>query len=74
LEQAGVAADAREVTARAATGAFATLSLDEARAALLATHVDTEPLNQEHGFPARLVAPTRRGYHWIKWTNELVVS
>jgi hypothetical protein len=74
MARAGVAEDAREITCHAVTGAFATLSVEEAREALIATHVGNEALNEAHGFPARLVAPTRRGYHWIKWMSELVVS
>ncbi len=74
LGRAGIAGDAREVTCRAVTGAFVVLSVEEARGALIATHVGTETLNDAHGFPARLVAPTRRGYHWIKWMSEVVVS
>ncbi len=74
LEHAGVLDGAREVTFRVITGAAAILSLEDAREALIATYVGDEPLNQAHGFPTRLVAPTRRGYHWIKWMNQIVVS
>lgn len=74
LERAGATHDARQVTCRATTGAVAVLSMEEARLALVATHIGTEVLDGDHGFPARLVAPTRRGYHWIKWMSELVVS
>ncbi len=74
LERAGVAPDARQVTFRAMTDYVAVLSLDEARGGLIATHVGGGVLSQVHGFPARMVAPTRRGYHWVKWLEELVVS
>ena len=37
----------------------------------LATHVGGEPLSHSHGAPARLVAPNRRGYDWVKWVTEL---
>jgi hypothetical protein len=74
LERAGAGGDARQVTCHGLTGAFAVLSMEEAREALIATRVGGEKLSEAHGFPARLVAPTRRGYHWIKWMSELVVS
>ena len=38
------------------------LPLDEARRALVATHVGGEALSHAHGFPLRLVAPERRGF------------
>src|SRR5205823_5298212 len=41
------------------------LPLDEARRALVATHVGGEALSHAHGFPLRLVAPERRGFQWI---------
>lgn len=34
---------------------------------LLATHVGGEPISHGHGAPARLVAPGRRGFQWVKW-------
>jgi hypothetical protein len=74
LDQAGADGDARQVTCIGVTGAFVVLSMEEAREALVATRVDNERLIAVHGFPARLVAPTRRGYHWIKWMSELAVS
>ena len=49
------------------------LPLEEARAALLATHIDEEPLSYEHGFPLRLVAPGRRGFEWVKWITRIEV-
>ena len=33
----------------------------------LVTHVGGEPLSPGHGFPARIVAPGRRGFWWVKW-------
>lgn len=49
------------------------LPLAEARRALLATHVDSEPLAHAHGFPLRLVAPERRGFQWIKWLTTIEI-
>ncbi len=33
----------------------------------LAVAVGDEPLSIGHGFPARIVAPERRGFWWVKW-------
>jgi DMSO/TMAO reductase YedYZ molybdopterin-dependent catalytic subunit len=49
------------------------LPLEEARAALLATHVEDEPLSYDHGFPLRLVAPGHRGMEWVKWLARVEV-
>ena len=55
------------------TGYRWTLPLDEARAAVLATHVGGEQLSHDHGAPLRLVAPGRRGFEWVKWVVRVEV-
>lgn len=40
----------------------------------LATHVGGRPLSAGHGFPARIVAPDRRGFWWVKWVVEIRTS
>ena len=74
LELAGVDAEARSIRAISATGYSRRFGLGEAEGMLLATHVGGERLSSGHGFPARLVAPTRRGYHWVKWVERIEVS
>lgn len=74
LDAAGIDAGARQVTVRAVTGWYATLGVDEARDALLATHVAGRPLPHANGAPCRLVAPNRRGLEWVKWVTEVVVT
>jgi DMSO/TMAO reductase YedYZ molybdopterin-dependent catalytic subunit len=49
------------------------LPIEEARSALLATHVGEDQLSHEHGFPLRLVTPGRRGFEWVKWITRVEV-
>jgi len=55
------------------TGYRWSLPIDEAEDALLATHVGGERLSHGHGAPARLVAPDRRGFQWVKWVTRVEV-
>ncbi len=73
LDRAGVAEGARWVRFRSVTGYRWSLPLEEARGALLATHVGGEALSHGHGFPLRLVAPGRRGFQWVKWVEAVEV-
>ena len=73
LDQAVLHADARYVSFISVTSYRWSLPLAEARGALLATHIDQEPLSHEHGFPLRLVAPGRRGFEWVKWITRVEV-
>jgi DMSO/TMAO reductase YedYZ molybdopterin-dependent catalytic subunit len=72
LEEAGLA-ERSWVRLRGVSGYFGDFSLAEARDMLLATHVGGETLNHWHGFPLRAVAPTRRGWFWVKWLTEVEV-
>lgn len=55
------------------TGYRWSLPIEEAREALLATHVGGERLSHGHGRPLRLVAPGRRGFQWVKWVERVDV-
>jgi hypothetical protein len=59
---------------RSVTGYRWSLPIEEAHDALLATHVDNRRLSHGHGGPARLVAPGRRGFQWVKWVEEVRVT
>ena len=71
---ARAAPGARSVVIRSVTGYHRRFALDGADRLLLATHVGGEPLSAGHGFPVRLVAPGRRGYHWVKWVEAVEIS
>jgi DMSO/TMAO reductase YedYZ molybdopterin-dependent catalytic subunit len=57
-----------------ATGYRRRLPLTEAASLLLATRLAGRPLSAGHGFPARLVAPGRRGFWWVKWVVSVEVD
>lgn len=64
----------RSIEVRSATGysrRFPTRDLDRL---WLVTQIDGEPLTAGHGFPARIVAPGRRGYWWVKWVVSVRTS
>ena len=67
LEQAGPLPEASHVRVISHTGYRWSFELRDAGGLLLATSVGAESLSHEHGAPARLVAPGRRGFQWIKW-------
>ena len=73
LAEVAISPDARYVSFVSVTSYRWSLPLQEAQAALLATHIDEEPLSYEHGFPLRLVAPGRRGFEWVKWITRVEV-
>jgi Oxidoreductase molybdopterin binding domain len=73
LEQVNLHKDAQYVSFISVTSYRWSMPLEEARTALLATHIGEEPLSHEHGFPLRLVAPGRRGFEWVKWIKQIEV-
>ena len=73
LDAAGVEDGARYVRFTSVTGYRWSLPVDEAADALLATHVRGRSLSHGHGAPARLVAPGRRGFQWVKWVTSIEV-
>jgi DMSO/TMAO reductase YedYZ molybdopterin-dependent catalytic subunit len=68
------AAGWRSVRVRSTTGYarwFGAGTLDDV---WLVTAVGGEPLTDGHGFPARIVAPGRRGFWWVKWVTSIQPS
>jgi DMSO/TMAO reductase YedYZ molybdopterin-dependent catalytic subunit len=65
---------AGSVVVTSVTGYQRRLPLAEAGTLLLATRLAGRPLSAGHGFPARLVAPGRRGFWWVKWVTSIEVD
>jgi hypothetical protein len=74
LLAASGAGDGASVVVRSATGYERRLPMGDTDRLLVATHVAGAPLSRGHGAPARLVAPGRRGFWWVKWVVEIRVS
>jgi DMSO/TMAO reductase YedYZ molybdopterin-dependent catalytic subunit len=72
--RSGMAEAATRVEVISLTGHRWTFDRSEAERAILATHVSGEPLSAGHGYPLRLVAPSLRGFLWIKWVAEVVAA
>jgi DMSO/TMAO reductase YedYZ molybdopterin-dependent catalytic subunit len=74
LDRAGVRDRARSIVITSVGGYSRAYSLADARELLLALRVAGRPLDHGHGAPARVVAPGRRGYWWVKWVTEIEAS
>jgi DMSO/TMAO reductase YedYZ molybdopterin-dependent catalytic subunit len=72
LDRVGATGDHVRVISH--TGYRWSFTTQDAREFLLATHVGGEPLSHGHGAPARLVAPGRRGFQWVKWVTRIEVA
>ncbi len=62
------------VSVRSSTGYSRRFPIEEAGRLLLATRLGGAPLDAGHGFPVRLVAPTRRGFWWVKWVTAITAE
>jgi DMSO/TMAO reductase YedYZ molybdopterin-dependent catalytic subunit len=71
LARAGVRTGARHVRVESHTGYRWSFPIEEAPRLLVATRVGGEILSHGHGAPARLVAPDRRGFQWVKWVVRI---
>jgi len=67
-------AGGRSVVVRSLTGYSRRFPRSDAGRLLLATRVAGRPLSAGHGHPARLVAPGRRGFWWVKWLDSVDVD
>lgn len=64
----------RSVEVRSATGYALLFPLGNLDRVWLVTHAGGVPLAPGHGFPARIVAPGRRGFWWVKWVVSIRLS
>ncbi|WP_250038222.1 molybdopterin-dependent oxidoreductase [Paractinoplanes maris] len=75
LDAAGVPGDGwRSLEVRSATGYtrwFGPGTLDDV---WLVTAIGGSPLTDGYGYPARIVAPGRRGFWWVKWVTSIQPS
>src|SRR6202521_3581234 len=56
------------------TGYDRRFPIEETPRLLLASRVGGRSLDAGHGYPARLVAPDRRGFWWVKWVVAIEVD
>jgi DMSO/TMAO reductase YedYZ molybdopterin-dependent catalytic subunit len=64
----------RSVVVTSTTGYRRRFPLSDVEHLLLALRVGGRRLSAGHGAPARLVAPGRRGFWWVKWVTRLEVD
>lgn len=70
----GAPGAALSVLVRSATGYTRRFPVTDLPRLWLATSAAGLPLSPGHGAPARLVAPGRRGFHWVKWVDRVELS
>jgi hypothetical protein len=66
--------DASSILVRSVTGYSRRFPAGDARNLWLATRVGAAPLSPGHGYPARVVAPGRRGFWWVKWVDSVELT
>ena len=59
------------IEVRSVTGYGRRFPAEDADRMWLAFEVGGAPLSAGHGFPARIVAPGRRGFWWVKWVESV---
>jgi DMSO/TMAO reductase YedYZ molybdopterin-dependent catalytic subunit len=73
LTEAQVQPQAVAIVLKDVSGYSAYFTYGEAMELLLSTHVGGQAYDHWHGFPIRAIAPSRRGWQWVKWLTEIEV-
>lgn len=74
LDELVDASQARSVRVRSATGYDRRFPVRDLPNLWLVTGVGGARLSPGHGFPARIAAPGRRGFWWVKWVTGIETS
>lgn len=64
----------RSFVAWSETGYARRFPVGDLESTWLVTRLGGEPLSPGHGSPARIVAPARRGFWWVKWVTKIELS
>lgn len=64
----------RSFVVRSHTGYARRFPIGDLESTWLVTRLGGEPLGPGHGSPARVVAPARRGFWWVKWVTRIELS
>jgi len=67
-------ADGASIRVVSTTGYDRRFHIDQAGSMLLAMRMGGQALDAGHGFPARLIVPDARGFHWVKWVSAIEVD
>ena len=74
IDPSSIDEGARSIGVWSATGYARRFPLEDLERLWLVTGIGGEPLSAGHGFPARLIAPDRRGFWWVKWVVRIETS
>ncbi len=66
--------DAASIAVRSVTGYTRRFPARDADRLWLVFELGGAPLSSGHGFPARIAAPGRRGFWWVKWVESIETS
>ena len=76
LRLAGMPGEFDHVSVESITGYSTQISKDDVSSSgtMIALKAGGVPLNVEHGYPARLVCPTRQGFAWVKYVGRITYA